>query len=46
MKKVRAIIFLIFSLLAGTYQVSAAEKTELLKIDWSFNGLFGKFDRG
>ena len=46
MKKVRAIIFLIFSLLVGTYQVSAAEKTELLKIDWSFNGLFGKFDRG
>ena len=46
MKKVRAIIFLIFSLLAGTYQVSAAEKTELLQIDWSFNGLFGKFDRG
>ena len=46
MKKIRTIIFLIFFLLPGTYQVSAAEKTELLKIDWSFNGLFGKFDRG
>ena len=27
-------------------QVNAAEKVELLKTDWSFKGLFGKFDRG
>ena len=24
----------------------AAEKVEYLKTDWSFKGLFGKFDRG
>ena len=24
----------------------AAEKIEYLKTDWSFKGLFGKFDRG
>ena len=29
-----------------THQVKAAEKVELLKTDWSFKGLFGKFDRG
>ena len=28
------------------HQVKAAEKIELLKTDWSFKGLFGKFDRG
>jgi len=26
--------------------VNAAEKVELLKTDWTFKGLFGKFDRG
>ncbi len=46
MKKIIKIICLIFLLSIGTYQVSAAEKTDLIKIDWSFNGLFGKFDRG
>jgi ubiquinol-cytochrome c reductase cytochrome c1 subunit len=25
---------------------NAAEKVEYLKTDWSFKGLFGKFDRG
>ena len=38
--------YLIILLLAVTYQVNAAEKVELLKTDWSFKGLFGKFDRG
>ena len=33
-------------MLVGTYQVNSAEKVELLKVDWSFKGLFGKFDRG
>ena len=46
MIKIIKIICLIFLLSIGTYQVSAAEKTDLIKIDWSFNGLFGKFDRG
>ena len=46
MKKIIIITHLIFLLLIGSYQVNAAEKTDLLKVDWSFNGLFGKFDRG
>ena len=34
-------------LLAGAFNNSiAAEKVEYLKTDWSFKGLFGKFDRG
>ena len=46
MKKIITITYLIFLLSISGHQVKAAEKTELLKIDWSFNGLFGKFDRG
>ena len=46
MKKIITIIYLIFSLLIGSYQINAAEKNDLIKIDWSFKGLFGKFDRG
>ena len=46
MKKIITLIYLIFLLSIGSYQVNAAEKTDLLKIDWSFKGLFGKFDRG
>jgi len=46
MKKIITITYLIFLLSIGGYQVNAAEKTDLLKIDWSFKGLFGKFDRG
>jgi ubiquinol-cytochrome c reductase cytochrome c1 subunit len=38
--------YLIILLLVGNNQVTAAEKVELLKTDWSFKGLFGKFDRG
>ena len=44
MKKIIKIICLIFLLSIGTYQVSASEKTELIKIDWSFNGLFGNLE--
>ncbi len=32
--------------MVGLQQVNAEEKMELLKTDWSFKGLFGKFDRG
>ena len=39
-------LFLIILLLGVTQQVNTAEKVELLKVDWSFKGLFGKFDRG
>ena len=46
MKKIISISYLIFLLSIGNYQLNAAEKTDLIKIDWSFKGLFGKFDRG
>ena len=46
MKKIITLTYLIFLLSTGSYQANAAEKTDLLKIDWSFKGLFGKFDRG
>ena len=46
MKNIFKIINLITLLLLGTNQVGAAEKVELLQTDWSFKGLFGKFDRG
>jgi len=39
-------LFLIILLLGVTQKVNTAEKVELLKADWSFKGLFGKFDRG
>jgi ubiquinol-cytochrome c reductase cytochrome c1 subunit len=45
-KNIAKIIYILSFLLAGTYQVNSAEKVELLKTDWSFKGLFGKFDRG
>jgi len=44
-KNIINISFLTILLLAGNYQVKAADKVELLKTDWSFKGLFGKFDR-
>ena len=46
MKHTFKIIYSIIFLLLGTPQVSAAEKIDLLKTDWTFKGLFGKFDRG
>ncbi len=40
-------ILLLFHLSFGLTSVSlGAEKVEYLKTDWSFKGLFGKFDRG
>ena len=33
-------------LVAFQHSTNAAEKVEYLKTDWSFKGLFGKFDRG
>ena len=46
MKNIYKLSYLILLLLSGTAQVNAAEKTDLLKVDWSFKGIFGKFDRG
>ena len=46
MKNIFKITYLIIFLLVGTSQVNTAEKIDFLKTDWSFKGLFGKFDRG
>ena len=46
MKNILKISFLIILILFGNFQVKANEKLQLLKIDWSFKGFFGKFDRG
>jgi len=40
------ILSLIILFFGATYNSNAAEKIEYLKTDWSFKGLFGKFDRG
>ena len=40
------ILTLVILLLGLTHNSNAAEKIEYLKTDWSFKGLFGKFDRG
>tara|TARA_B100001996_G_scaffold381209_1_gene370182 strand:+ start:15 stop:794 length:780 start_codon:yes stop_codon:yes gene_type:complete len=45
-KNIFKISYLIIFLLFGNNQVIAENKTNLLKIDWSFKGYFGKFDRG
>ncbi len=46
MKKIIKISYLVILLLTVNNLVNSAEKVELLKTDWSFKGLFGKFDRG
>ena len=46
MKNIFKILYLITLLFVGSYQANSAEKVELLKTDWSFKGIFGKFDRG
>ena len=45
MKNIFKITYLMIMLLVGTYQVNAEEKIHLLNVDWSFKGIFGKFDR-
>ena len=46
MKKISKLFFLIVFYLGCSFQLGAAEKVEFLKTEWSFKGLFGKFDRG
>ena len=46
MKNIFKILYLVTLLLAVTNQANSAEKVDLLKTNWSFKGLFGKFDRG
>ena len=45
MKNISKVAYLVAAILMGINQVNAEEKTNLLKVDWSFKGLFGKFDR-
>ena len=45
MKNFLKIILLIFLFSGFSFSAQAAEKIEYLKTDWSFKGLFGKFDR-
>jgi len=40
------ILSIFFFFLGSSIHSTAAEKVEYLKTDWSFKGLFGKFDRG
>ena len=46
MKNFLRILSLVIVFLATSLSSQAAEKVEYLKTDWSFKGLFGKFDRG
>ena len=45
MKNLSKIFFLIILLSGISLTAQTAEKVEYLKTDWSFKGLFGKFDR-
>ena len=45
MKKFIKILFFASLLLNTNYVNSAENSAELLKVDWSFNSFFGKFDR-
>ena len=46
MKLSYKILFLVSLFVGISFNSNAAEKVEYLKTDWSFKGLFGKFDRG
>ena len=45
MKNFLKLIFLIIIFIGFQNNSNTAEKVEYLKTDWSFKGLFGKFDR-
>ena len=45
MKRFFSISYLIILIIGVPLNINAAEKVEYLKTDWSFKGLFGKFDR-
>ena len=46
MKNLFKLFSIIILIIASNSYSFAAEKVEYLKTDWSFKGLFGKFDRG
>ena len=43
---IKALSIIILTFFTVTSQSNSAETKEYLKTDWSFKGLFGKFDRG
>ena len=45
MKKLIALKFFILISLGISFGANSAEKVDLMKTDWTFKGLFGKFDR-
>ena len=45
MEKIFKLFSIIILLTLNSYSAISAEKVEYLKTDWSFKGLFGKFDR-
>ncbi len=45
MKKIFKLFSIIILLSINSYSAISAEKVEYLKTDWTFKGLFGKFDR-
>ena len=46
MKKLIKLFYIISFFILATAHSLSAEKVDYLKTDWSFKGLFGKFDRG
>ena len=46
MRKLTSILLLILSIVFFQNQSISAETAKLLKTDWTFKGLFGKYDRG
>ena len=46
MKNFFRILFTIILFTGFSFKLNAAENNEYLKTDWSFKGIFGKFDRG
>ncbi len=45
MKNIHKLFFIIILFCLTSFNVISAEKVEYLKTDWTFKGLFGKFDR-
>ena len=46
MKNFKKSLFFLIIFIFSSFQVNAAENVDYLKTDWTFKGLFGKFDRG
>ena len=46
MKNFFRILIILTIVIGSQTNTNASEKVEYLKTDWSFKGIFGKFDRG